>query len=60
MKKKLINFIPIIGIYFCFKYWFRPGKRTAMEFFDSEYMAIYHFFTPLMLLLIFQILTHKI
>jgi len=60
MTKKFINFIPVVGIYFCFKYWFRPGKRTAMEFFDSEYMVIYHFFTPLLLLFLYTYLTNQI
>lgn len=53
MKKKLIHFIPIIGIYYCFKYYFREGKRTAIEFFDSEEMTLYHFFITILLLMLY-------
>jgi hypothetical protein len=52
MKKEFRNFIPVIGIYFCFKYYHRLGKRTLGEFFDSEEMAIYHFFVLVLLLML--------
>jgi hypothetical protein len=58
MKKKIINFIPIIGIYTCLKYYFRPGKRTVIEFFDSEEMTLYHFFVSIFLLMTFSYLTN--
>jgi hypothetical protein len=57
MKKKLIYFIPVLGIYYCLKYYFREGKRTAMEFFDSEEMVIYHFCILVLLLFIYAKVT---
>jgi len=60
MKKHWKYFIPIVGIYFCFKYYFREGKRTALEFFDSEEMSIYHFFILILLLIGYAFLTSKI
>jgi hypothetical protein len=53
MKDKLIYFIPLLGIYYCFKYYFREGNRTTIEFFDSEEMVIYHFSVLILLLFIY-------
>lgn len=60
MKKKWINFIPILGIYYCFKYYFNLPKIAFGDHFDSEEMLQYHFFIIVMLLYGYMLLTNKI
>lgn len=57
MKNHFKYFLPFIGIYFCIKYYFREGKRTAIEFWDSEEMSLYHFYMLALILLAYVYLT---
>jgi len=59
IKRGFIDFVPIIGIYFYTKKYIK-AKKTALNFFQSEEMVLYHFFTPILILCIVLLITKKL